>query len=761
MSIFETGPIFNLTVSSFKKNSITFLQQDDISEQKEIELLKEEVLNKQKTATSARRKYQRAKSDLKYSQDKLERIRFSRLKRHGLNKLKDHVPDLLANIIEFIDSSKSLYNFILSSAVKQFANNMDQVIWKEKNFKKLFTITNHVQIKSYVDAKKDKKQDYLMLVYESKLIKFQIIRDLYKQYQAEFPPFLHELDEESDENSEELLITPEPFMCACEKGRLNDIKLFMHYYMYMYKVSRQQQYKSIKTLLMYGGHASVSYIPDDLAYGVPDSAIVIAATCHHGDVLKYLFEFLESTPQFINANLHPVKYIFFQVLEYIESNAEGPNPLPLDQTKTLNTLTVLLSIKTCLELVNARSQIGQTPVDYIKSCIASVQEAIGANDIDNTDRAEKIALRGKYQEIVELLRSKNGKTTKELYPLLYAIEHQEYDNFVSIFNNKPEIWRDDEGRNVFHHIARFGKNNTAKMIDHILSHDAIDSTAVFPACIAVDYIEHSTPSRYAKRRHNLYFVDFVEFQRLKQVTLSRLTLRDIQRLMVYTVRFSDVALLSTLLSSKQQCAYKYENEIGNSDRTPLHVSCLYRVKKDIIELLLNSDFIHSIINKQDSGGKTALDYMLMSESTINSINLRLGSNLFYPRKLHNKTSIIKLLESKGAKQGKDLPLPLHNAIEKQSGVKKILDRHNVGIDDTDKIGRNALHWCAWHGRNVKMFELLLLHRSYTQKALNRKDKQGHTPLDYAILFNRSKMKNEIVAFIQKNFGKRGEELKFL
>ena len=52
-------------------------------------------------------------------------------------------------------------------------------------------------------------------------------------------------------------------------------------------------------------------------------------------------------------------------------------------------------------------------------------------------------------------------------------------------------------------------------------------------------------------------------------------------------------------------------------------------------------------------------------------------------------------------------------------------------------------------------------RSYTQKALNRKDKQGHTPLDYAILFNRSKMKNEIVAFIQKNFGKRGEELKFL
>ena len=122
-------------------------------------VLKEEVLNKQKTATSARRKYQRAKSDLKYSQDKLERIRFSRLKRHGLNKLKDHVPDLLANIIEFIDSSKSLYNFILSSAVKQFANNMDQVIWKEKNFKKLFTITNHVQIKSYVDAKKDKKQE--------------------------------------------------------------------------------------------------------------------------------------------------------------------------------------------------------------------------------------------------------------------------------------------------------------------------------------------------------------------------------------------------------------------------------------------------------------------------------------------------------------------------------------------------------------------------------------------------------------------------
>lgn len=760
MSIFETGPIFNLTMSSFKKNSITFLQQDDISEQKEIELLKEEVLNKQKTATSARRKYQRAKSDLKYSQDKLERIRFSRLKRHGLNKLKDHVPDLLANIIEFIDSSKSLYNFILSSAVKQFANNMDQVIWKEKNFKKLFTTTNHVQIKSYVDAKKDKKQDYLMLAYESKLIKFQIIRDLYKQYQAEFPPFLHELDEESDENSKELLITPEPFMCACEKGRLNDIKLFMHYYMYMYKVSRQQQYKSIKTLLMYGGHASVSYIPDDLAYGVPDSAMVIAATCHHGDVLKYLFEFLESTPQFVNANLHPVKYIFFQMLEYIESNAEGPNPLPLDQTKTLNTLTVLLSIKTCLKLVNARSQIGQTPVDYIKNCIASVQEAIGANDIENTDRAEKIALRGKYQEIVELLRSKNGKTTKELYPLLYAIEHQEYDNFVSIFNNKPEIWRDDEGRNVFHHIARFGKNNTAKMIDHILSHDAIDSTAVFPACIAEDYIERSTPSRYAKRRHNLYFVDFVEFQRLKQVTLSRLTLRDIQRLMMYTVQFSDVALLSTLLSSKQQCAYRYENEIGNSDRTPLHVSCLYRVKNDIIELLLNSDFIHSIINRQDSGGKTALDYMLMSESTINSI-LRLGSNLFYPRKLHNKTSIIKLLESKGAKQGKDLPLPLHNAIEKQSGVKKILDRHNVGIDDTDKIGRNALHWCAWHGRNVKMFELLLLHRSYTQKALNRKDKQGHTPLDYAILFNRSKMKNEIVAFIQKNFGKRGEELKFL
>ena len=650
---------------------------------------------------------------------------------------------------------------------------MNRVTWRENHFKKLFYDLNHVQIKSYVDAKKDKEQDYLMFVYESKLIKFQIMRDLYQQYKVEFP----------NVNVLAIRLRPDPFICACEMGRLNDIKLFMHYHMYMYDWPQTGKYMSKTKLLQFSEHASSTYVNmlDDCTWlDVEDSddykisPIGIAAINCHVDVLKYLVEFVKDT--FFKGGNYSV---FFGVLNTIAPDNQqilAPGFL----SNKLNTLKVLLSNKRCSELINVRETArlinvaGQgkfTPIDVINDYITTVQDATANYNLDQVQRANKLLLIAKYQEIVELFRGKNGKTSKELfstlYPLFYSIKQQEYDDFLSIFNEKPAIFLDDEGQNVFHYIAKYGNFNTANMIEHIRSHEAITFEILFSALVASDY-NNVKPINCG----NIYVHEFIQYTKLKmQHNLNRenarLKLEATFDLLRYAVKFSDEALFSDLLGSDEQLMYKYFNGSANNNltrRTILHNSCIYRVKNSIIELLLNSisdEFVRNIINMLDVAGKTALDYMLMSESTINSINLRLGSNLFYPRKLHNKTSIIKLLESKGAKQGKDLPLPLHNAIEKQSGVKKILDRHNVGIDDTDKIGRNALHWCAWHGRNVKMFELLLLHRSYTQKALNRKDKQGHTPLDYAILFNRSKMKNEIVAFIQKNFGKRGEELKFL
>ena len=151
---------YNITMSSsFLKKSKQFTSVlDDLSEEKEIERLEKVVLEEADEVRKLQLQYCEAKRTLEKFQIKLENIKFSRLKRYGLNKLKDHVPDLLANIIEFIDSPKSLYNFILSSVIKQFAKNMNRVTWRENHFKKLFYDLNHVQIKSYVDAKKDKEQ---------------------------------------------------------------------------------------------------------------------------------------------------------------------------------------------------------------------------------------------------------------------------------------------------------------------------------------------------------------------------------------------------------------------------------------------------------------------------------------------------------------------------------------------------------------------------------------------------------------------------
>ncbi len=126
---------------------------------------------------------------------------------------------LLEIIINYISlSAKDLHNFILTSFIKQFYKGQAPTKVASKNgFLKFFEFHDHPQILSFCKQKGLKTAFYLEVLCESKLLVFKMMFDIYKKYEA-----IHVTSAVASKKK------PTPFLVACEKGYLNDVKIFLN-----------------------------------------------------------------------------------------------------------------------------------------------------------------------------------------------------------------------------------------------------------------------------------------------------------------------------------------------------------------------------------------------------------------------------------------------------------------------------------------------------------------------------------------------------
>ena len=86
-------------------------------------------------------------------------------------------------------------------------------------------------------------------------------------------------------------------------------------------------------------------------------------------------------------------------------------------------------------------------------------------------------------------------------------------------------------------------------------------------------------------------------------------------------------------------------------------------------------------------------------------------------------------------------------------VKYLIEQGEADPNIADSGGWNALHWAARYNRtNTELIELLLTHMSLD--SINKKNRWGFTPLDYAYSENTSRsIRQEIIALLRSKGGK--------
>ena len=90
-------------------------------------------------------------------------------------------------------------------------------------------------------------------------------------------------------------------------------------------------------------------------------------------------------------------------------------------------------------------------------------------------------------------------------------------------------------------------------------------------------------------------------------------------------------------------------------------------------------------------------------------------------------------------------------------VKYLIEQCEADPNIADSDGWNALHCAAnWNEKNTELIDFLLTNMSLN--SINKKDRWGNTPLDYAYNDNNSPIKQKIIDLIRSKGGKRAEEL---
>jgi hypothetical protein len=89
-------------------------------------------------------------------------------------------------------------------------------------------------------------------------------------------------------------------------------------------------------------------------------------------------------------------------------------------------------------------------------------------------------------------------------------------------------------------------------------------------------------------------------------------------------------------------------------------------------------------------------------------------------------------------------------------VKYLIEQGKADPNIASSGGYNALHSAA-HIKKKKLIKLLLTNMSFN--SINKKTRDGATPLDYAYNHNDTPIRQEVIDLIREYGGRRGEELR--
>ena len=153
-------------------------------------------------------------------------------------------------------------------------------------------------------------------------------------------------------------------VCACEKGRMNDVELFINlhrFHKYIEMKGVKEGNMTLKDMVNLEGKA----ISDGYEY----TPLIIAARYEHYQIVKYLIEQCEADPIIAN------------------SNGENALHYAAYKNRTNTELIHLLLTNMSLDSINKKNTWGGTPLDFAYECNDSPIQ----------------------QKIIDLIRSKGGK----------------------------------------------------------------------------------------------------------------------------------------------------------------------------------------------------------------------------------------------------------------------------------------------------------------------------------------------------------------
>ena len=164
-------------------------------------------------------------------------------------------------------------------------------------------------------------------------------------------------------------VAPTPIVCACERGRMDDVELFVNLHPYHKYITNRDVngYRDDMTL-----KDMVSQVGKDSGGGGECTPLMIAAKNEHFQVVQYLIEQGEADPNIARSGRWNALH------------------LAARYNRTTTELIQLLLTHMSLDSINKKDRWGRTPLDLA---------------YDNNDSPLR-------QEIIALLRSKGGKANR-------------------------------------------------------------------------------------------------------------------------------------------------------------------------------------------------------------------------------------------------------------------------------------------------------------------------------------------------------------
>lgn len=229
-------------------------------------------------------------------------------------------------IIEYIGRPKDLSNFVLTSFIKQFNHFQNCVPCISKSWiSQFFEIIDHPEVQSFVEHHKNKPVFYLNILVKSKLLHFKMIRDINLKYKSQYSHGTLKKEKE-----------PTPFLVACEKGNLDDVKIFI---------------KLLKIDVNQKGITSQGY---SCGY----TGLILAAYEEREDIVKYL---LMNCIKTIDINLED------------EYGSTALHYAAYNNNKSIQTINLLLKYGS---IVHKKNQQGKIPLDYAKQNFSKIGQLI-------------------------------------------------------------------------------------------------------------------------------------------------------------------------------------------------------------------------------------------------------------------------------------------------------------------------------------------------------------------------------------------------